>query len=196
MSMKPRGNAKLIITILVLAITLLVVGLVVTLQNQPEAADTSIDTPETVDETPQETPNESEEKPVEQEPDPTPTIDPELASSLDIEPMGITVFYVRGIPGFEFVIERTANGTEYVQFSSPKLVGTKCTDDDGVFASIIKNPSTTEAQSLSATTSVADDTYGLSLADATCTGNPALLSEYQEAFADAFSLLEAMPADS
>lgn len=163
------------------------------MQNRP-AGNPPVDAPVQTQETPppEEKPPATEEEPTETVPKAKPSVNPDQTSSIDIEPMGITVYYVRGIPGFEFVVEKTANGTEYVQFSSPDLRGTKCTDDEGAFASIILNPSATEAQTLTSTTTVGDNTYGLSLADATCTSDQALLQQYQDSFTRAFSLLSSM----
>ncbi|NCS83196.1 hypothetical protein GW746_02145 [Candidatus Saccharibacteria bacterium] len=72
---------------------------------------------------------------------------------------------------------------------SEDLVGTKCTDDKGVFATIIEDPSGSESQTLVATTEVGNKTYGLSLASETCTPDEELLSTYQTAFKDGFSSL-------
>ncbi len=119
-----------------------------------------------------------------------PTLDPATVSTVVIEPMQITVSYVKVNAGFEYYVTRTASGTQYVEFSSPELVGTKCTDDKGVFASIIESPSATESTTLSKTTTVDDTKYGLSLADATCTKDPELLKQFQSSFSDAFSLLK------
>lgn len=194
---KSHGKLKLTITIIALVVTLLVVGGIVALQNQGTSTDNNaVDTPAQTDEAPvEETPVE-EEKPAEELPEAEPVVAPEDTSSIDIEPMGITVYYVRGIPGFEFVVERTASGTEYVQFRSPDLKGTKCTNDEGAFASIIKNPSATEEQSVTATTTVGDDTYGLSLTDETCTSDEELLAQYQDSFSQAFSLLSRIADDN
>lgn len=118
------------------------------------------------------------------------TLDPATVSTVDIQPMELTVSYVKGTPGFEFFVMRTAAGTQYVEFSSPELAGTKCTNDKGVFASIVENPSDNEATTLSKTTTVDGKKYGLSLADATCTSNTELLKQYQSSFSDAYSLLK------
>lgn len=124
------------------------------------------------------------------EEDETSTVDPATLATVDIEPMGLTVSYVKDAGGFEFYVLRTASGTQYVEFSSPELVGTKCTDDKGVFASIIEDPSANDSSTLSKTTTVDGTKYGLSLADATCTKDPDALKKYQSAFTDAFSLLK------
>jgi hypothetical protein len=192
---KTHKNLKLTITIIVLVVTLLIVGGIAALQNRATDSN-STDTPAPTTETPAEESPESEEKPQEEAPETEPSVAPEDTSSIDIEPMDLTVYYVRGIPGFEFVVERTESGTQYVQFRSPDLKGTKCTDDEGAFASIITNPSTTEAQSLTATTTVGDDTYGLSLTDATCTKDEQLLEQYQDSFSQAFSLLSRISTDN
>jgi len=121
-----------------------------------------------------------------------PAIDPEQVSTVAIEPMTITVSYMKGVGGFDYQVLRTPSGTKYVQFSSSNLVGTKCTDDIGVFASIIESPTTDEAATLSKTTTTDGMTYGLSLADTTCTSDAGLLKQFQDAFSGAFSLLKKM----
>lgn len=118
------------------------------------------------------------------------TLDPATVSTVAIQPMELTVSYVKGTPGFEFFVMRTAAGTQYVEFSSPDLAGTKCTNDKGVFASIIEAPSDNESTTLSKTTTVEGTKYGLSLADATCTSDTELLKQFQSSFSDAFSLLK------
>lgn len=193
---KKHGKMKLTITVIALAVTLLIVGGIAALQNQNTVTDSGlVDTPAQTDQASDEQ-TLVEEEPTDQVPEAEPAVALEDTSSIDIKPMGITVYYVRGIPGFEFVVERTANGTEYVQFRSPDLKGTKCTDDEGAFASIILNPSATEAQSLIATTTVGEDTYGLSLTDETCTKDEALLERYQDSFSRAFSLLSRISDNS
>jgi len=121
-----------------------------------------------------------------------PAIDPETVATVAIEPMTITVSYLKGVGGFDYEVLRTGSGTKYVQFSSTKLAGTKCTDDEGQFASIIEKPSKDEATTLAKTTTVDGTEYGLSLADSTCTGDSELLKQYQDAFSGAFSLLKKM----
>lgn len=119
-----------------------------------------------------------------------PTIDASELATIVIEPLNLTVSYVRGIGGFAYVIQRTQSGTEYVEFSAESLVGTKCTDDTGVFASIIVNPAANDVATLANTTTIGEDTYGLALPDNTCTGNPDLFADYQASFRDAFGLLK------
>ena len=122
-----------------------------------------------------------------------PAVDPETLTSVDVEPLGITVFYTKGTPGFEFAIKKTANQTQYVEFTSSDLVGAKCTDDNGLFATIIKNPSSDEDKStITQTVKVGSDTYGLSLAGKGCTSDADLLSEYQTGFTNGFTSLKAL----
>jgi hypothetical protein len=192
---KGKGKTGLIVTIVALGLTLVIVGTIVLLQslNKPVVSDQA--TPETT--TPTETEAPAEDTPATTDGDetntPDSTVDPSTLTSIAIEPMRLEVFYTKGTPGFEFAIKRTADRTQYIEFSSPKLVGTKCTDDDGVFATIIKNPTSTENEStISKKTTVGEDSYGLSLAEATCTGNPDLLKTYQSAFDDGFGSLKAL----
>lgn len=116
--------------------------------------------------------------------------DPSTVSTVDIAPLGVTVSYVKGIPGFEYVIERTQNNTQYVDFLSPQLAGTKCTDDKGVFASIVQDPVGVDAATISVSREVGGHTYGLSLPDDTCTADGVLFAQYQKSFKDAFGLLK------
>lgn len=118
------------------------------------------------------------------------TLDPATVGSITIDPMNITVSYVKGVGGFEYEVHRTASGTQYVDFMNSDLVGTKCTDDQGVFATILESPGTDEQATLSKTIKLANTTYGLSLAAATCTGDTMKLTAYQKSFDDAFSLLK------
>ncbi len=120
----------------------------------------------------------------------TPAIDPATVNTTTIEPMDITVSYVKGAGGFEYEVLRTPNGSRYVEFRSPDLVGTKCTDDQGAFASILENPSSSEASTIAKTVTVDDMQYGLSLAAANCTSDTEKLQKYQQSFNDAFSLLK------
>ena len=122
--------------------------------------------------------------------EPESTIDPATTSTVEIEPMDIVVSYVKGVGGFDYEVMRSPGGTKYVQFSASKLSGTKCTDDAGVFASIIEKPSPDEKATLVKTTTVNTVEYGLSLVDETCTIDVQLLKQYQASFNDAFSLLK------
>ncbi len=121
--------------------------------------------------------------------EPETTIDPETVSTVDVDPLSITVSYVKGIPGFAYAVNRTQSSTEYVDFNSTELVGTKCTNDEGVFATIIKNPDTADTATIAVKKTLDGDVYGLSLPEATCTGDAALFEEYQTSFEDAFGLL-------
>lgn len=118
------------------------------------------------------------------------TLDPTTVSTINIDPMNITVSYVKGIGGFEYAVKRTASGTQYVEFSSPELVGTKCTNDTGAFASILANPGSSENATIAKSTTVDGTKYGLSLSAANCTRDEALLKQYQASFSDAFDLLK------
>lgn len=186
-----QGRTGLIITIVVLGIVLLVVGFVSLTKKPTQPVSTNTDNSKNTSEaktTPPET--SSTEASSTATKTTSPTVDPESLTSIAIEPMNIAVFYSKGTPGFEFSVQKTANGTQYVEFTSPDLIGTKCTDDNGVFATIIKNPSSNEAQTVSQTIKVGDDTYGLSLASAGCTGDQALLTQYQTGFKNGFSSLK------
>lgn len=119
--------------------------------------------------------------------------DPSTLSSVAIQPLGVTVFYAKNTPGFEYEIKKTADGTQYVEFTAQELIGTKCTDDEGLFASIVQNPMSSEDQTtVSETVKVGNDTYGLSLAGAGCTSDGALLGQYQDGFKKGFSSLQAL----
>ena len=127
---------------------------------------------------------------------PAENLDPESVSSVAIEPLGIVVSYVKGIAGFEYAIYRTNDGTQYVEFMSAELAGTKCTDDAGVFATILKNPpAETDAATAELEKQLDGDTYALSLPDDTCTSDEALFAQYQAAFRDAFGLLALIESD-
>lgn len=120
-------------------------------------------------------------------------VDPASLSFIDIEPLAISVAYTKGIPGFDFAIQRTANQTQYIEFTSPDLVGTKCTDDNGLIVSIIKNPSSTEDQTtIDQKVTVDGNIYGISLASNSCTKNVELLDQYQKAFLEGFSSLRVL----
>lgn len=121
---------------------------------------------------------------------PASTLDPETVATITIDPMNIIVSYVKGVGGFEYAIKRTASGTQYVEFSSPELVGTKCTNDTGAFASILANPGTDANATLTKSIAVDGTKYGLSLTAVNCTSNEALLKRYQASFSDAFELLK------
>jgi len=190
-----RGRKKLFVAIAAIGALVLIIAVVAIVKSmsQPEPAvsndTTQKDTPSISDEA------NNTEKPATTEPEKVTSesaIDAANTSSVTIEPMSITVSYVKGIDGFDYEVLRTGSGTKYVQFSSAKLAGTKCTDDIGEFASIIEKPSADEATTLAKTTTVDGTDYGLSLAESTCTSDAALLQQYQKAFSEAFSLLKKM----
>lgn len=191
---KKKGRKTLFMVLTVIGILLLIISVVVvakslssnkssendtTGKEAPAITDESRDTEKPAETTPKETPDEV-------------AIDTAKVSTITIDPMSITVSYMKGIGGFDYLVSRTASGTKYVQFSSPKLVGTKCTNDEGVFASIIETPSADETATLAKTTTVEGTTYGLSLSDSTCTSNAELLKHYQDSFSEPFSLLKKM----
>ncbi|MBC7459699.1 hypothetical protein H7200_03245 [Candidatus Saccharibacteria bacterium] len=190
-----QGNKRRIVTIIILCAIVLIVGIAVALiVGQNSTKDTPPDTTGTSDpattntDTTVDTPTGATDPVVSE----TPTVDPATLSSVDIEPLGLTVSYTKGVPGFDFSVKRTASSTQYVEFSSAELIGTKCTDDEGLFASIIKNPSAAENQTVSQTVTVGGATYGLSLPAQGCTSNPTLLSEYQAAFKNGFPSLKTL----
>ena len=119
-----------------------------------------------------------------------PALDPTTVGTIDITPMNIIVSYVKGIGSFQYEVLRTPSGTQYVDFRSTDLIGTKCTDDQGTFASILANPQSDESATLAKTTTVDGTTYGLSLVGSTCTSDAAKLSQYQDSFSKAFNLLK------
>lgn len=119
--------------------------------------------------------------------------DPATLTSVAIEPLGVNVFYSKGTPGFEYEIKKTAEGTQYVEFTAQELIGTKCTDDEGLFASIVQNPTSTEDQTtVSQTITAGGEMYGLSLAGPGCTSDASLLEQYQTGFKNGFSSLQVL----
>ena len=199
---KAKNRTKLIATIVSLALTIaLVVFFVLWLRGSDSTESTSTTSVPTESNVQSEETVETETDQIADtttspEDDQTAAIDRSTISTIDITPLGISVAYVKGIPGFEFFVQRATNGTQYVEFSAEELKGTKCTDDKGIFATIVKNPSEIESQSLTATQNVDVDTYGLSLSEATCTSDEVLLEQYQTSFSEAFSLIEAIPEES
>lgn len=197
---KKRGKQTLLTAGAVLFVLLVLIGVVALLQGlngDPQSArEQTLDTSQTTEEpVPQPLPDETE--------DVTPTqaddapegaeatqLDPATVATVDIEPMELRVSYVRGVGGFEYLVQRTTSGTEYVEFKSPELVGSKCTDDQGAFATILESPNDNEASTISSKTTVEGTEYGLSLVASNCTNNVELLERYQASFSDAFSLLK------
>lgn len=117
-------------------------------------------------------------------------LDPATVATITVEPMGLIVSYVKGAGGFSYEVSRTTDGRRLVSFSSEELVGTKCTDDAGVFVSILQSPNENEKATVSKTVDVDGVTYGLSIASNTCTSDSASLKAYQDSFSRAFSLLK------
>lgn len=193
---KNTSKRTLVTTLSVLAVLLLVIGAIalfrLSAKQDPyvSPADTQSKDSSQTTETPDETSSTDGTGANNAQSDYQATIDPATVATVDIVPMTITVSYVKGIGAFEYEILRAQNGTRYVEFRSPSLVGTKCTNDMGTFASIIANPTDTESSTLSKTTTVDGTKYGLSLADATCTSDSAALQKYQQSFSDAFTLLK------
>jgi len=193
---KVQSKRRLIVAIVVLAVILLVIGGVVIAQRLNNETSVS-STDSSKDATAQDTESDADEskdtpdiaETTETEPA---TVDPETLASIAIEPLGVMVYYSKGTPGFGYSVMKTTDKTEYAQFTSADLVGTKCTNDEGAFASIIKNPSTSESQTTSKTVKVGEDTFGLSLASAGCTANTELLTKYQTGFEQGFSSLKAL----
>lgn len=192
---RTQSKKRLIVIIAVLAAAVLVVGAVALAFSLKSASNTKpTDTNQATDVKKDTAVTETDSsnsttatKPV------TPTVDPATLSSIAIDPMNITVSYTKGIPGFDFAVKRTADRTEYVEFSAAALVGTKCTDDQGSFASIIKNPSTDESQTtIAQKVTIGSDTYGLSLYGKGCTNNIELFDQYQAGFSNGFSNLKAI----
>lgn len=189
-----KGKRTLYIVIGVLAIAVLAIGIVAFVRSLEPASPSEPQQSSPSEDQPSQKPantNESTATPSDESTN-QPVIDPERVSTTDIEPMMITVAYIKGINGFDFQILRNPNGSKYVQFSSPSLVGTKCTNDTGVFASIIENPTADERGTLSKTTVVDGTTFGLSLADESCTNNSEELKQYQASFSEPFTLLKKM----
>lgn len=192
---KKRSKVGLIISILVLLATIVVVGIIVFNQRDSDISDTSSTniSNNDVEENPDGSEIETPEVPNQPEQPAGSNVDPSQFAMVDVEPLNIRVAYEKTIPGFLFFIKRTDVGTRYVEFTYDKLKGDKCTNDEGLFMTIIENPSTPEDMSTLAKTTVVDGTtYGLTLASDTCTNDKALLQRYQAAFSDGFSLLESM----
>lgn len=191
---KNTGKRTLVTTLSVLAVLLLVIGAIALFRlnakhdpyvETPAPSDTS-ETTKTSDDA---SSSDSTSSTTTQT-DTQSTIDPTTVSTIDVPQMEITVSYVKGVGAFEYAVKRAQNGTRYVEFSSASLVSGKCTNDNGIFASILANPTDAESATLSKTTDVDGMKYGLSLADATCTNDAAALQKYQQSFSDGFSLLK------
>lgn len=192
--MAKRLGKRQIIGIIVVAVIALAVSLFVWSFSHPFSKNDDQVTPSTPaisNSAPEATSEEPEpEKDDPKEADAS-SIDPATVSTVAIEQLGVSVSYVKGLSGFSYSINQSTEGTQYAAFSSDQLAGTKCTDDVGVFATIVKNPQSQEDQTtLSARKTVNGTLYGLSLPSATCTSDSALFSQYQASFKDAFGLIQ------
>jgi len=190
---KTQGKKKLIVTVIALAVVLLViVGIYVRAASMTESetskemtgsSDTSVDTTATK-------PEKTDEEKLTTD---VAAVDPETLTSIAVEPLGVTVFYSKGTPGFDFQVNKAADGTQYADFTSNDLVGTKCTDDQGIFASIVKNPTAGgEDAFISEKVKIGENTYALTLSGAGCTNNTDLLNQYQAGFKAGFGNLSAL----
>ncbi len=119
-------------------------------------------------------------------------IDPATLSTLDIPQAGISVSYVKGVGPFEYEVRRSIDGRTYVALMNSDLIGTKCSDDDGTFVSILESPNDSEKATVAKSVTVDGVEYGLSVASPTCTSAPDLLTRYQSAFIVPFSLLKTL----
>lgn len=194
---RKQGRKKLIVAAAILGVLLIAVGTVALIralgpQNPDPYVQENTTTSESTEESVETEEQKEETKPsVSTEAEEASSIDPATLSIIDVPTMLVTVSYVKGVGPFEYQVLKTPNGTQYVEFRSTELIGTKCTNDEGAFASIIKDPSTTEASAtISKTVEVESVKYGLSLSGSNCTSNTELLSRYQQSFSDAFTLLK------
>ena len=191
---KIQGKIGLKVKIAILVTVLLVLGIFLIAKNANQKSVTKI--ADTSKNTPSVTKNTSTTETDATDtttPAPVSNVDPSTLATIDVAPLGITVSYTKGLGAFGFEVKKTADQTQYVDFSTDGLVGTKCTNDVGLFALIIKNPSPSEVQgTITQTTKVGKDTYGLSLAGKGCTNNPVLLDQFQTAFTNGFPSLKAL----
>lgn len=192
--MTKRNKTPIIITAIVLAATVLIVASLVYAFGTPlgNNADNNQSTPAPSEIIEPGVDDEAAETEAEPQEEAEVTIDPATTSTIDVEPLGIKVAYVTGIPGFSYAVSQTGGSTGFVEFNAEELAGTKCTDDKGLFASIIKDPAQADLATIQHTTKVQDVTYGLSLSAPNCTGDTALFDQYQASFRDAFGLLSAL----
>jgi len=189
-----KKRQLVLVTTLIVAV-LLIAGAVVALNlasSDPKAPVTPSPQSTEINDDDASTDSSVEPQPAQPETPTSPAVDPATLSSVDIEPLAIKVFYTKGVDGFDFTVKRTADQTEYVEFSTAALAGTKCTDDQGSIASIIKNPTSATSLTTTQTVKAGDATYGLSLAGSDCTPDAALLDKYQTAFKNGFSSLTAL----
>ena len=130
--------------------------------------------------------------PIPDEEEPVAKPDAANFTTIAIDPLAINIYYTKGTGPFEFAVLRTPGGTRFVEFRAPSLIGTKCTDDLGAFASIIEDPKESDSTTLAESIQVGANSYGLSLATDACTSDAGLLSKYQSAFRDGLPLLSAI----
>ncbi|HRQ86945.1 MAG TPA: hypothetical protein PLY16_02435 [Candidatus Saccharibacteria bacterium] len=192
MASRSGQKTKLIVTIVALLVTISMVAVIVWWAQQSKQTAPNVEQDDTSQAAPDPTPQPSPTPaPDPSDDDSTNNIDTSNAEELVIEPLDIVMYYDKDLLGFEYHILRTAEGTQYIEFSTERLIGNKCTNDKGVFASFIKNPSTEEDRStLSQETNVNGDTYGLTLTGESCASDLTLLETYQKGLADYFSLLK------
>ena len=198
---KQRIIISIIGIIIVAVITIVLIRTLTPNKIDPYVMRDDVEVSSTTDQQPVDTPPPATEAPADgtdakQTPDTDTTeessLDPGTVATIDIEPMDLTVSYVKGVGGFSFEVKRTPGGSQYVEFSSESLAGTKCTNDTGVFATILEDPTSGDDSTIAKTVSVGDTKYGLSLAAPNCTADSAKLQAYQQSFSDAFSLLKKM----
>lgn len=122
----------------------------------------------------------------------TPTApDPSTIKQLEIAQLNVVLGYSNTLPGMSYSIGKTTAGTTYVQLANDQLIGDKCTDDEGVFATILKDPSSTDNTTVSTTVKVGNDTYGLALPSDACTADQDLFDQYQTSMKQNFPFLTA-----
>ena len=187
-----RKTAVTVIIIAVVVILLIALAVILTKKHTQPATVVTSDSSKQSD-TKKDTTTETDSTDATPTPQSTPpTVDPSTLTSVDIAPLNLKVSYTKGTPGFEYAVKKTADNTQYIEFTSADLIGTKCTNDEGVFAMITKNPSSADQATISQTAKVGEDTYGLSLASASCTANNDLLQQYQSGFKNGFSSLTSL----
>jgi len=189
-----QAKKRWIVSVIVVVLVVGLIAGVVIAKNiaEPNSQTPTVPAPQSTDVDTTDASTDSKDESSQPDAPAAPTVDPATLSSVDITPLAIKVFYTKGVAGFDFTVKRTADQTEYVEFSTAALVGTKCTNDQGSFASIIKNPTQTALQATTQTVKVGNDTYGLSLAGKDCTPDAALLEQYQTAFTNGFNSLTAL----
>jgi len=179
---------------LVLGVLLLVVGAIVVVRalNTPEPAiETTQESGSTTDsDTDTVKPgNSTDTTPTDSTTTTAPAFNPDTTTTVDVAPLNLKVYYTKGVGALSYQVLRTPSGTRYIDFQAESLIGTKCTNDTGSFASILEKPAADEEATLTKTVTIKGEKYGLSLADDSCTSDTAALKSYQSAFSDGFDLL-------